>query len=449
MPNMNKLLLWMTWVGCLWAQPAPRPNILIVLADDLGYADLGFQGSKDIRTPHLDRLAAEGARFTNAYVTHAFCSPTRAGLMTGRYQQRFGHENNMLFNFDDEVTGLPLAETTMADRLGAAGYKTGLIGKWHLGAHKRFHPMKRGFQEMYGFVGGGHDYFDPGSEAERRETFIAFERDGKPVKGEGYLTSKLGGEAAAFVRRHANELFFLYLAFNAPHAPLQAPQPDIDRYASIADKNRRVYAAMVTAMDSAIGEVLKAIAGAGIEDRTLIIFLDDNGGPAGNASSNHPLRGTKRTLYEGGVRVPMAMKWPGRIPRGLVFEGTVSSLDVLPTVLSACRIKAADKTNLDGVDLLPYLTGKLKGSPHPTLYWRMFGGSEIAIRDGHMKLVRVVNQPVELYDLSKDMGERNNLALVQPQTVRRLEARLAAWNAQLATPLWPDHIYHLRANQRK
>jgi arylsulfatase A-like enzyme len=444
---MKRLLVLMACAACLLAQPGKRPNIVVILADDLGYADLGFQGSPDIRTPHLDRLAREGARFTNAYVTHAFCSPTRAGLMTGRYQQRFGHENNMLFNFDDAVTGLPLSETTMADRLGASGYKTGLIGKWHLGAHKQFHPMKRGFQEMYGFVGGGHDYFDPGSQTDRREIFISFDRDGKPVKGEGYLTEKLGQEAAAFVRRHGKEPFFLYLAFNAPHSPLQAPQPEIDRYASIVDKKRRVYAAMVTAMDSAIGQVLKAVADAGIEDDTLVVFLDDNGGPAGNASSNHPLRGTKRTLYEGGVRVPMVMKWPGRIPKGIVFDGTVSSLDVLPTVLAAVGAKAPG--NLDGVDLLPYLNGKRKGSPHATLYWRMFGGDEIAIRDGDMKLIRVLNKPLELYDLSKDIGEKDNLAAAQPETVKRLEARLAAWNSQLAKPLWPDHIYHLRAKERK
>ncbi|HTM51232.1 MAG TPA: sulfatase-like hydrolase/transferase, partial [Bryobacteraceae bacterium] len=220
------------------AQSARPPNIVLIVADDLGFADLGFQGSSDIPTPHLDSLARTGVRFTSGYVSHPFCSPTRAGLMTGRYQQRFGHENNMFFSVEDQVAGLPLTETTLANALSDIGYKTGLVGKWHLGSHPRFHPTRRGFREMYGFVGGGHDYLDPGSANQTKyEHLLPIHReDGKAIAEKEYLTTALGREAAAFVTRHTRDPFFLYLAFNAPHGPLQATQVYLDRFASIADK---------------------------------------------------------------------------------------------------------------------------------------------------------------------------------------------------------------------
>lgn len=426
--------------AALQAQPARRPNIIVILADDLGYQDLGFQGSPDIRTPHLDRLAASGLRFTNGYVSHPFCSPTRAGLMTGRYQHRFGHENNMVFDPADATAGLPLSEITLAEELARAGYATGLVGKWHLGAHPKFHPHKRGFQEMWGFVGGGHDYFHPGAPGDPDQHFIPIEFNGKVVPEKEYLTTALGREAAAFVRRHAHHPFFLYLAFNAPHTPLQAPQSYLRKYPGIHDPDRRTYAAMVTAMDDAIGETLDALREKGIEDNALVIFLNDNGGPPGNASSNHPLRGTKRTLYEGGVRVPFVVRWPGSPLNGKTSDAPVTSLDILPTALAAAGVKPRARA-LDGVNLLPSLEGKAPFAMERSLYWRTFGGAGAALRDGNLKWVREVGRGAELYDLASDPSEKNNLAAARPEEARRLQAKWETWSAQMAKPAWLDHIF--------
>jgi arylsulfatase A-like enzyme len=420
---------------------ARRPNIVVIVADDLGFADLGFQGSRDIRTPHLDRLAASGVRFDNGYVTHPFCSPTRAGLLTGRYQQRFGHENNMVFDQRDEVAGLPLTEKTLPELLQQAGYATGIVGKWHLGAHPRFHPMKRGFREMFGFVGGGHDYFDPGHVGADDQHFIPNERDGRPVVEKEYLTTALGREAEAYIRRHAKDPFFLYFAFNAPHAPLQAPPEYEAKYAAIQDPKRRTYAAMVTAMDDAIGRALDTLKELKLEENTLVFFLSDNGGPTGNASSNAPLRGTKRSLYEGGVRVPFVMRWPGRVGKPRVESRPVVSLDVFATALAAAGVKTPADRVVDGVDLVPYLSGKQAGDPHPRLYWRTFGGVEAAIREGQWKWVRSVNAAPELFDLAKDPGEKNNLIAQRPAEAARLQSAWEEWNRQMRPPLWPDHIF--------
>lgn len=424
-----------------------KPNILLILADDLGFADLGFQGAKDVATPHLDAIARSGIRFTNSYVSHPFCSPARAGILTGRYQQRFGHENNMVFDPEDPVTGLPLEEVTLADMLKGAGYKTGLVGKWHLGAHPRFHPKKRGFDEMYGFIGGGHDYFNPGDLRDKREHLFPIERDGEFVKEKEYLTTALGREAASFVKRHAADPFFLYMAFNAPHTPLQAPDSYLDRYAAISDPNRRRYAAMISAMDDAIGRVITSLREARIEDETLIFFLSDNGGPTGNASSNKPFRGTKRTLYEGGIRVPFVLRWPGRVPAGSVFDHPVISLDIFPTALAAAGLPLNAARKLDGVNLLPYIKPRRSAPPHRQLFWRTFGGVEAAIRETNWKWVRHGQKPPEMFDLEKDPGETTNLAMSQPRTAARLQSDWENWSREMVEPRWIDHIFHGRPNR--
>ena len=441
-------------LACSQAAPEPeasarKPNIVVVVADDMGFQDLGYQGSPDCQSPHLDRIRAEGVSLDNGYVTHPFCSPSRAGLLTGRYQHRFGHENNMLFDLQDDQTGLPLEERTMADLLGDAGYTNGLVGKWHLGAHPRFHPFKRGFDYMYGFVGGGHDYFDHGSPDSTEQHFIPIEHNGEIVAKDEYLTTTLGKEAASFVRQKAEEPFFLYFAFNAPHSPLQAPEEMIQRFAHIQDEGRRTYAAMVWAMDEAIGMVDAALEETGVKDDTLFVFINDNGGPTGNKSSNAPLRGTKRTLYEGGVRVPFLMRWPGKIEAGSTYSQPVSALDILPTALAAAGAEASPEHPLDGVDLLPYLSGKAQGAPHERLYWRCFDGVEAAVREGKWKWVRHGRDATpELFDLSADLEEQDDVASENPEVAERLQAAWQGWSAGMVPSLWPDHIFHLRNGEK-
>src|SRR5688500_1480446 len=321
---------------CFSHAQTARPNIVVIVADDMGYADIGPYGGKDIPTPNLDALARDGVRFTDAYVSGPYCSPTRAGLMTGKYPQRFGHEYNILPNSipaaHSEI-GLPLTETTMADRLRAAGYSTAMFGKWHLGSNERFHPMERGFEEFFGFLDGAHSYTTPLVKQQNP----LFEGR-KPVAEPEYLTDVLARRAVEYINRKRTQPYFLYLAFNAVHTPMEATDKYLKRFAHIPDGRRRTYAAMLSAMDDGIGKTLAAL-----DDNTLVFFFSDNGGPtfAGgrNGSINTPLRGSKRTTWEGGVRVPMIVKWKGRISPGSTYSGQVMQLDVLPTALTAAEIK--------------------------------------------------------------------------------------------------------------
>jgi arylsulfatase A-like enzyme len=423
------------------ARAADRPNVVIVLADDYGYADVGFHGCKDIPTPNIDAIAAGGVRCSSGYGSGPYCSPTRAGLLTGRYQTRFGHE----FNAGAAGTGLPTTETTLADRLKAAGYATGVVGKWHLGSAPQFHPQKRGFDEFFGFLGGAHSYFP------KQGIF----RGTQEVEESGYLTDAFAREAVAFIDRHKAHPFFLYLAFNAVHTPMDATEARLKRFESIADMRRRTYAAMTAAMDEAVGRVTSKLRAAGLEENTLIAFFGDNGGPTMlgttiNASNNAPLRGSKRTTLEGGVRVPFALQWKGKLPAGAVYEQPVIQLDLLPTALAAAGVEAQPEWKLDGVNLLPYLTGQNSGRPHETLYWRF--GEQMAIRRGDWKLVRYdatvdtpgqrspgarpLVSPPRLYNLARDVGEASDLAAQYPEKVKELEGAWRSWNAEQARPLW-------------
>jgi len=428
---------------------ARRPNILLIVADDLGYADIGVYGSREIPTPHIDRLAAGGIRFTDAYVSGPYCSPTRAGLMTGRYQQRFGYE----FNPDGSPEyGLPPTEKTMAERLRAAGYRTALFGKWHLGYSDRLRPLRRGFEEFYGFLGAGHSYMnvsdtDPGTNLP--DPLV----DGtKPVASVTYLTDTLGDRAVDYIKRHAAEPFFLYLAFNAAHTPMEAPEKYLARFPHISDPRRRTYAAMVSAMDDAIGRTLAAVHDNGLDDSTLVIFLNDNGGPTmptttENGSSNAPLRGSKRQTWEGGIRVAFVIAWKNRLEAGRVDLRPIIQLDVLPTALSAAGISV--KTGeFDGVDLLPFLTGAAKGEPHDALYWRL--GGMMAVRRGDWKLVKTRDGPLVdldpsalrdlanagLYNLAEDIGEAQDLAAKRPDKVKELTDLWQKWNREMSLPAW-------------
>ena len=422
---------------------ADRPNIIFIVADDMGYADAGFQGCADIPTPHLDALARSGVRCTSGYVSHPFCSPSRAGLMTGRYQQRFGYENNPLFDRASTVSGLPLTETMLPRMLRDAGYATGWVGKWHLGAAPCFHPLKRGVTEAFGFLGGGHQYFADKLTKPDEEYFTPLERDGAPLAATGgYLTTMFGDEAAAFVGRHAREPFFLYLAFPSPHAPLQAPEEYLKRVSlGITDAKRRAYAAMMMAQDDAIGKLMGKLAELNLEEKTLVCFISDNGGPTGymnNGSSNGTLRGGKFNVTEGGIRVPFVLRWKGALP-AREYAQPVISLDLAATALALAGGKPVKP--LDGVNLIPFLRGGNPSAPHEALFWRSGGGVIHAVRNGALKLVRRKGGALELYDLAADPGEQHDLAAAKPGDVLRLETLRAKWDAQLVPPLFPPLVH--------
>ena len=425
---------------------ARPPNLLIILTDDQGHHDVGFNGCTDIPTPHLDSIAHNGVRFSAGYVAYAVCSPSRAALLTGRYGQRFGYERNPRFQPLNPQSGLARGETTLADTLKAVGYRTGVIGKWHLGAHPDFHPLKRGFDEFFGHLGGGHRYFPeeltikepdrPTSEAESYRTWI--QRDHTPVQTAQYLTDEFSAEAVKFIGRHQATPFFLYLAYNAPHSPLQATESYLKRFQHIKDVRRRTYAAMVSAVDDGVGRILTELRARGLEKDTLIFFLSDNGGPtADNGSENTPLRAGKGSPWEGGIRVPFAAQWLGHIPAGLTYDRPVISMDIFATIAALANAPRSSARPLDGVNLLPYLTGEKTGDPHEALYLRMFDKGAFVVRDGQYKMViPQTGAPTELYDLTADIAEKRNLAAERPDVVRRLELLRSTWNQQLIEPVF-------------
>jgi arylsulfatase A-like enzyme len=425
------------------SQPETRPNIIVIVADDLGYADVGFQGCKDIPTPHLDALAKRAVVCTSGYVSHPFCSPTRAGLLTGRYQQRFGHENNPDWLPEAPSVGLPLDQTTIAQVLRKAGYATGAIGKWHLGAHPAFHPNRRGFDWYFGLLGGGHHYFDHNEFRSnpvraRQEYLIPLVRNETPVEETEYLTDALGREAVAFVDAHLREPFFLYLAFNAPHTPLQAPDKYLERVKDVADVKRRTYGAMICGMDDAIGTVLERLKERELDRDTLVFFFSDNGGPVNVTNCrNTPLRGVKGQVYEGGIRVPFLISWPARLHPGR-FEAPVSTLDVFPTA-AAVAAMMFKVPGLDGVNVLPSLLAEAPDALRDrTLFWRTGGGQAFAVRQEAFKLVQIGTRPAELYNLSTDIAETKDLAGDRPEIVAQLRKDLQAWNATLVAPRWEN-----------
>ena len=322
-------------------EPPTPPNLILLLADDLGYGDLGVTGSKQIPTPHIDSLAAEGVRFTDAYVTSPVCAPSRAGLMTGRHQVTFGFRDNLAPvqpGHDPEFVGLPPDQTTLADRLKALGYTTGLIGKWHLGERPQFHPTKRGFDEFWGFLGGSHDYFraEPGGEKQLAGPILCNYKEQGPIT---YLTDDQGDECVDFIRRHKDRPFFLFASFAAPHTPMQATTEDIKRFAHIKGRLRRTYCAMVYRLDQNVGKILDELRAQGIERETFVVFLSDNGGQCApgmsNGALNAPFRGGKTMVLEGGIRVPMIFKWPAGLPAGKTVDAMVSALDLYPTFVRA------------------------------------------------------------------------------------------------------------------
>lgn len=419
---------------------AGRPNIVVIVADDLGWGELTVQGfAKDIPTPNIDSIARNGVRFTNGYVSCPVCSPTRAGLITGRYQQRFGHE----FNPGPEEQaadnfGLPLTETPMPSLLKKAGYDTGMVGKWHLGYRPEYHPRKRGFDDFYGFLGGAHPYLNPGSRS------APILRGTEKVDEQEYLTDAFTREATSFIARKRSNPFFLYLTYNAVHNPLEATEKYLSRFGGITDRKRRTFAAMLAAQDDGVGAVLKALRDAKALDNTLLFFISDNGGPTPQTSSgNGSLRGFKGQTLEGGIRVPFMMQWPARIKGGKTENSPAIALDILPTALAAAG--AAAPANLDGLNLLG------DGMPKPrSLYWRF--GEQAALRRGDWKMVKLsADTGWQLYNLGSDIGESKDLASTEAGKLKELAQDWQGWNAQLAAPLWgrPNRQGAARKNNRR
>ncbi|QDT69021.1 Arylsulfatase precursor [Planctomycetes bacterium MalM25] len=442
MPRCVRSLGLLVMTIGLAALPADaKPNLVLLFADDAGYGDFGFHGSQHFKTPHLDRLAESGVVLSNFYVSAPVCGPSRAGLITGRYQQRFGFlENNVprVMSASSKLLGddmgLPTDLPTMGDRLQGLGYRTAIFGKWHLGNADRYHPTRRGFDEFYGFRGGARSFY-PLADPDRGPAENRMERGfGEYREHEGYLTNALADEACDFIERHAERPFFAYVAFNAVHTPMEADPQDADAFPHLKGV-RRTAAQMTLSLDRACGQIVAKLEELGLRENTLVVFTNDNGGPSDrNGSSNHPLSGVKDTHREGGVRVPCIVSWPGVLPAGAKGESPMSTLDLLPTFYSAGGGDVSALEGADGVDLMPFLLGKNTGRPHETLYWKK--EARAAIRDGDWKLIRYLDRPAELFDLSDDPGEQNDLAATNRDRVKQLYSKLFAWEVGLQRPLF-------------
>lgn len=449
-----------------------QPNIVLLLADDLGYGELSCQDpDTDIPTPHIDSIARDGVRFTQGYVTAPNCSPSRAGLLTGRIPTRFGYEFNPTGARNENPDfGLPRTEKSMAEYLHDAGYTTALVGKWHLGGTAAYHPHRRGFDEFFGFTHEGHYFVPPPYEGVttmlRRKSLPGGKegrwtsKDGRmvygthmgtdepaydannpivrmsqPVNEAAYLTDAFTREATAFIKGNADRPFFLYLAYNAVHSPLQGADAYMEKFAHIEDVHRRIFAAMLAHLDDSVGEILKTLDAENLRENTVVIFLSDNGGPTRElTSSNAPLREGKGSMYEGGLRVPFMVRWPGNVAAGVTSDHPVSSLDILPTLLASCG--AGAPPNLDGMNLLPFLREGNRQPPPRTLYWRQ--GHKTAVRHGDWKLVNMSRKGPkwELYNLRADLAEENDLA---PRNADKLDELSGIWerlDSEMSEPLF-------------
>ena len=423
-------------------QASEQPNIILLLADDLGWSDLGYQGAEDILSPNIDRLAKNGIRFTDGHVSASVCSPSRAGLITGRYQQRFGHEANSPPTTD----GMDLKQVTMADRLQKLGYRTGLIGKWHLGNQDEFYPTRRGFDYFYGLRSGSRSYFYNAKKDDKAGNPKAIEENGKSVKFDGYLTDVFGQKAIDFINAEDDKPFFLFHSFTAPHGPMHATEEDKALFASIENTKRRSYAAMIWAMDRAIGKLVASLKESGRFENTLIWFLSDNGGATGNASINLPLVGHKGIKFEGGTRVPFFAHWPRKFKMPKKFDPMMISMDIMATSLAAAGAKNKNLKDLDGVNLLPFIEGEKTTPPHKNLYWHKLWFS--AMRDGPWKLIYVQDYGYALYNLEKDLGESKNLIQSEKKRSEQMINQLNDWKAGLEKPRWDEAEVWFRTHSK-
>lgn len=464
MTSFTKVILSL-FASCSLLSASEKPNVLFILIDDLGYGDLGYTGSTQIKTPNLDKLAKEGVTFTRAYASACFCGPSRAGVLTGRYQQRFGFE----FNPDTcpqtkpDWLGLVKPEKTFGHHMKEAGYATAAIGKWHLGHHDVFHPNNKGFDYFFGMRGGGHSYF-PSVTEERPGWYPNFsiERQGKLLKKVEvpYLTDWFTQDACNYMKRQKQEKkpWALYLAYNCPHGPLEAKQEDLDKYKHISPKGRRTYCAMVDSLDQNVGRLIQTLKKTGQYKNTLIVFLNDNGGSVETIFANNaPYWGTKATFYEGGIRVPMFIHYPAKL-KASEYHQSVSALDILPTCLAFAhhqpqleplqRGKKALPRTFDGVNLTPFITGENQAQPHQKLYWRILDRGS-AMVDGDWKMILTPFDPPALFKLSDDPTERNNLAAKYPEKLAQMINDHFDWTASHERfPLWQPSTGYLKSSRQ-
>ena len=445
MKHLTYFFLLLGMISCSTNEEQP-PNVIVIISDDQGYADVGFHGSKEIFTPNIDRIANNGVVFSEGYVSYAVCSPSRAGLITGKYQNRFGYTRNILLAPKDSTMGLPLTEQTLPDVLGKANYKTKAIGKWHLGAHESLVPERRGFDEFFGFIIGGHRYFPEDltindlTEARRQmDGYITRIYDnGNRIDTKKYLTEELSDNAVKFIEDNSDNPFFLYLSYNAPHTPLQATKKDLERNMHIEVEKRRIYAAMVSSMDDGIGLILDKLEEKKITDNTIVIFFSDNGGVEWyNFSDNGVLRGIKGDFFEGGIRVPFTMQWPKKIKPGITYDKPIIALDVFATVASAASAEKYIKNDIDGVDLLPYLTGDKFGLPHEYLYWQNPDKDIDVVRDERYKYLRIKNDEY-IFDLKNDISEETNIINSSKPIYDRLKSQFKEWEKGMIDPVFMD-----------
>ena len=436
------------------AQP-PRPNIVVILCDDLGYSDVGFNGATDIRTPSLDALAQAGIICSSGYVPHPFCGPSRMGLFTGRYPHTFGAPFNLPnsgLGIDEyNRQGVPVDETLISTVLHDAGYFTGALGKWHMGIDEPFHPNQRGFDEFYGFLGGGHMYFPEKYQAIHQrqsrtgkaainEYVLPLEHNGAAVQETEYLTDAFSREAVRFVNLAAgkDQPFFLYLAYSAPHTPLEAKEEDLKEYAGIADEKRRTYAAMVHAVDRGVGRLVEALKTTGQWDDTLIVFFSDNGGKISAGATNRPLRDGKGSTYEGGYRVPMFFHWPGHLPEASRYDRPVTALDLYPTFAALAGAELPAGKHLDGVDIWDALVAGRDTRRDKLIFALRHrdGYSDVGARRNEWKISRVGQGPWKLFDVDRDPGETRDLSDQHSDQLAELVGLTEQWSRTHTEPRW-------------
>ena len=430
-----------------------KPNIIFVLCDDLGYSDVGFNGGKDVRTPNLDILAANGTQFTSAYTPHPFCGPSRAGIMTGRYPHTIGTQFNLPPNSEQWNLGIPTKQIFLPKTLQKAGYYTGAVGKWHLGANPEFHPNVRGFDDFYGFLGGGHKYFPKQYQAayERQKKngnkvindyLSPLQHNGEIVKETEYITDAFSREAVRFIKDASTkeEPFFLYVAYNAPHSPLEAKKDDKAKFAHIKDEKRKTFAAMVYAVDRGVGEITEALRAAGELENTMIIFMSDNGGKKKLGGTNYPLKGQKGDTNEGGFRSPMFVHYPAQVKAGQRYDYPITALDFYPTFSYLAGADLPVGQDLAGKNIWNAITEGKNARPGEMIYALRHrnGYSDVGIRKDNWKATRTGNT-WKLYKITEDPGEQNDLSGQYPDVLREMVAEGNLWSKEHIQPLfWHD-----------